>query len=46
MKAESRTPRDFLANLTAETVSLRNKGLYKEEYRITSPQQAFIMLED
>jgi glycine C-acetyltransferase len=40
------TPNAFLASLSQETRQLREKGLYKEEYRISSPQQAVITLGD
>ena len=46
MHSNSRTPQAFLIHLANETRQLQAKGLYKEEYRITSPQQAAILLED
>jgi glycine C-acetyltransferase len=46
MKPEIDARTVFLARLEEETHSLREKGLYKEEYRITSPQRAVIMLGD
>ena len=46
MHSHSLTPQAFLSHLDKETRQLQAKGLYKEEYRITSPQQAAIRLED
>jgi glycine C-acetyltransferase len=46
MVPANNTPKAFLANLKEETRQLRNNGLYKEEYPITSPQQAVITLAD
>jgi glycine C-acetyltransferase len=46
MKPEINFRKAFLANLGEETRQLREKGLYKKEYRISSPQQAVITLGD
>ncbi len=45
MKPDTHTPKAFLTKLGEETRQLREKGLYKEEYRIISPQQAVITLD-
>ena len=36
----------FLAQLEAQTQELRQTGIYKDERKIASPQQAVITLDD
>ncbi len=46
MSIDGQNQSAFLSNLAEETQKLHETGLYKEEYRIITPQQATVTLDD